>query len=53
MYDFSVESEAMMQRVEHLSAHVAAIWIHSNEMRSSTKPIFQRFFALCGLVVTI
>ena len=55
-YDFSVESEVMMRRVEHLVAHVAIIWIRSIETRSSTmnKQIFQQgFFAVCGLIVTI
>ena len=54
--DLDVESKVVVQRVEHLIAHVAAIWIHSNKTRSSTvnKPIFQqRLLALCGLVVEV
>ena len=52
--DLGVDSKIVMNCVEHLVARVTAIWIHSNETRSSTmnKPVLQqRFLALRSLIV--
>ena len=48
------DSKIVIKCVEHLIAHVTAIWIHSNETRSPTmkKPVLQqRFLALRSLIV--